>query len=235
MEGLRRPDPGDAVALREHFAQDGERPDVDAGFRVVFQIAEEVFAQGVALFAPEGEEHRLGEGRCQEGLELREVLFREGGDVLEGGAEAQGAGEFQQEPDVEVGEIAVQAVQGQDAADAPGVQAVLRLPVLDGAQEHLRQEQAHRVLVQVVPDAVQGVFRRQVPGAPEGGFRIRDDVHLQDVQGQEQGHPRFLAHADEEPAPAVRFRKRMHDDRILAELRVAQDDRLDVLRHRLFR
>ena len=111
----------------------------------------------------------------------------------------------------------------------------IRLPVLDGAQEHLRQEQAHRVLVEVVPDAVQGVFRREVAGAPEGRFRIRDDVHFQDVQGQEQGHPRFLADADEEPAPSVRFRKRMHDDRVLAEFRMSQDDRLDVFRHRLFR
>ena len=41
----------------EHFPKDGEGLDTDGGFRMVFQVAEEVFAKGVAVFAAEGKEH----------------------------------------------------------------------------------------------------------------------------------------------------------------------------------
>ena len=65
------------------------------------------------------------------------MLLRKGGDVVERRAEAQRAGELQQEPDMEIGEIRLQSVQSEDAPHAPGKQPFLRLSVLDGAQQHL--------------------------------------------------------------------------------------------------
>ena len=66
-----------------------------------------------------------------------EVFLRKRGDILEGGAESQRPRKLQQEPDVEIGEIAPERVQGEDAPHAPGKQPFLRLSVLDGAQQHL--------------------------------------------------------------------------------------------------
>ena len=136
---------------------------------------------------------------------------------------------------MEIGKIALERVQGEDAPHAPGIEAFLGLPVLHGPEQHLRQEQAHRILVQIVPDAVQGILRGQVPGRPERRFRIRGHVHLQDVHRQQQRHARLLPDMGQETPPPIFFRQRMHDHGALAELRVSQDDGLDVFRHRLFR
>ena len=59
--------------------------------------------------------------------------------------------------------------------------------------------------------------------------------HLQDVHRQQQRHPRFLPHMDEETPAPILLRERMDHHRVLPELRVSQDDGLDAFRHRLFR
>ena len=164
-----------------------------------------------------------------------EVFLREGSDILEGGTETESARKLQQEPDVEIGKVALERVQGENAPHAPGIEAFLGLPVLHRPEQHFRQEQAHRILIQIVPDSVQRILRRQVPGRPERRFRVRRYVHLQDVHRQQQRHPRLLPHMHQETPPPILLRQRMHHHGILPELRVPQYDSFNVLRHRLFK
>ena len=120
------------------FAEDGEGADGDGGFGVILQVAEDGFAEGVAGGAVEGKEHRLGEGGGQERLKGLEVLAGEGGDVVEGGTEAQDGGVVQKEPNAEVGEIAVQCVQSKDTPHAPVVKAFFCKAVAYAAVQDFR-------------------------------------------------------------------------------------------------
>lgn len=128
-----------------------------------FDVAEEILRYFVSDLSVEGNQHAFCEGLLHEPFHDRVVVSREWYEVLALGAESQSGGEFQKEMDVEVAEVALYGVQKQDLPFAPFEQSGLHRSVLDRAVQDLAHEHGHRVLVDVGPDAVEGVLRRKVP------------------------------------------------------------------------
>ena len=66
---------------------------------------------------------------------------------------------------MEVAEIGLEGIEGQDGPPAPVEQRLVAFPVLDGPVEHLAHEQGHGILVEVAADAGKGIEGGQGGGA----------------------------------------------------------------------
>lgn len=146
----------------EKFAEDLQGGDVDGGFGVEFQVAEDFFRYFVAQGAVQRDEHDVREIFLHQTLYYRIMLSDEGLQVAGFGAESKGYREFEQEPQMEIAEIALHGVQKQDAPFAPFEKPGLIRPVLERAVKDFAHEEGHGILVKVAADAHERMLGREV-------------------------------------------------------------------------
>ena len=99
------------VVLCEQFAQDFQRIDIHGRLAVKFDIAEDFLRYFISHLAGERNEHGFGEGIPDESFHDREVISCERSEVLSFRTESEDDGQFKEESDMEVAEIAFYRVQ----------------------------------------------------------------------------------------------------------------------------
>src|SRR5574344_792180 len=114
------------------------------------------------------------------------------GKVFKHGGEAKRSGQFKQEAEVEIAEVAFHCIQGENRSAAPVEKALFIGTILDSAVEDFAEEHGHGVLQQIGTYPVQGIFCGDVPQAPQIGFRIFYDFCVKHVEGEEKSHPGIL-------------------------------------------
>lgn len=213
----------------EEGAEDVEGADFDPGVGVEFEVAENVFADAAAHLSGQRQQQGLAELRLDKPAEFPGMVAGERHELVGGGRKAEGGGQPEQEEEVEIAEIAIQGVQGEDLPVAPVEQRVVTLSVPDHPVQHLAHEHGHRVLAEIAPQPAQRMPDRRGHRIPERGAGILHDVRLQQAERLEKGHGGPLSDAHEKTPPSVNPRKGMDDDAVFSELRVVQDDEIRVV------
>ena len=86
---------------------------------MIFDIAEDLLRYFISHLAGERNEHGFGEGITDEFFHDREVVSCERSEVLSLRTESERDGQFEEESDVEVAEVAFDRVQKLDAFLTP--------------------------------------------------------------------------------------------------------------------
>lgn len=148
----------------EKFAENFERVYVEGGFRVELYVAEDGLGDFVADGAGKGNEHGFGKGGLDEFFHQVMVLAGEGEKVLRRRVEAQDEGELKEEAQMEIAEVAMYRIKGQDALLAPLVKSFLIAAILDRPVEDFRHEHCYGILEYTASDAVKRMLQAEVTG-----------------------------------------------------------------------
>ena len=160
-----------------------------------------------------------------------EMLAGERSQIYRVGIETEDGAELQQEPKVEIGEVALQGIKRQYGSLQPIHQPLLVRLVLYHPEQHLTHKKCHRVLMNIPAHAHERVDADEVAGEPKIRLRVPGDLRLKNIQGQEKGHRRLGTHLDKEAPPSIFPADRVQDNGILADLGVADDYEFSLRAH----
>ena len=107
------------VVLCEQFAQDFQRIDIHGRLAVKFDIAEDFLRYFISHLSGQRDQHGFGERTLDEPFHDREVVSGERSEVLSFRTESEDDGQFEEESDMEVAEIAFYRIQKLYAFLAP--------------------------------------------------------------------------------------------------------------------
>ena len=116
----RQPD----VYLDKEFPEDFEGVDIDGGFGVEFDVAEDFLGDFVADLAVERDEHGFGKGQGHEFLDYRVVVTDKRHEILGFRAEAESNRKLEEEADMEIAEIGLDRIQHEDVPFTPFEEAL---------------------------------------------------------------------------------------------------------------
>ena len=105
--------------LSEEFAQDFKRIYIHGGFAVEFDIAEDFLRYFISHLSGQRDQHGFGERTLDESFHDREVGSGERSEIPSLRAESERDGQFEEESDVEVAEVAFYRVKQLYAFLAP--------------------------------------------------------------------------------------------------------------------
>ena len=148
----------------EKFAENFERVYVEGGFRVELYVAEDGLGDFVADGAGKGDQHRFRKRSLDELVNQGVMFAGEGQEVLGRRVEAQDEGELKEEAQMEIAEVAMYRIKGQDALLAPLVKSFLIAAILDRPVEDFRHEHCHGILEYTASDAVKRILQAEVTG-----------------------------------------------------------------------
>ena len=197
----------------------------------MLDVLEDALGDLVAVGASQWKQHRLAERAGQQGLDVVEMLAGKRGETDRVGIEAKDGAEFQQEPKVEISEVALQGIQRQDAFLQPIHQPVLVRLVLYNTEKHLAHKKRHRVLMNIPADPHERIDTDEIAGEPEIRLRVLRDLRLKNIQGQEKGHRGLGTHLHKEAPPSIFPTDCVQDDGILTYFGVAEDDEFSLRAH----
>ena len=159
------------------------------------------------------------------------MLAGERGEVNCVRIETEDSAEFQQEPEMEVGEVALKRVKRQYRPFQPLGKPLLVGLILYHTEQHLAHEEGHCVFMNIPAHSHERVDADEVAGEPKIRLRVPGDLRLKNIQGQEKGHRRLGTHLDKEAPPSIFPADRVQDDGILADLGVADDYEFSLFAH----
>lgn len=203
----------------EEVVEDLEGVDVEGGFGVEFDVAEDFLGDFVAGPAVEWDEHRFGESGRHKAFYHRIMDACEGGKISGFGTEAEGDGKFKEETDMEIAEVSLNAVQQEDIPFTQLVKALFGSSVPDHPVKNLADEHCHRILEDIVPYSEKGMLCRKITGCEEVRLIVFLNIRFEDVEGKEERHCHFLAYSPYQKAsPPIFPAEGMDDYGILTEL-----------------
>ena len=127
-----------------------------------FDVSENPFCDFISDRSGKRDKHGSGEGFLHEPFHYRKMYSCERHDVHRFRTEAQCDGEFKEETDMEIAEIALNGIQKEDVLLAPLVKTFFVCTVLYGSIQDFCHEHGHRVLEHILADTGKVVFEGYV-------------------------------------------------------------------------
>ena len=124
---------------------------------MIFDVAENLFGEGVAERAGERNEHAFAEGCLQKTVHDGDMVMGERKKVIRRRAEAEDDGQLQQKPYMEIAEVGLHGIQQEDVLLAPFKKTLFRGAVLDRAVQDFAEEKGDGILADAVADADKGM------------------------------------------------------------------------------